>query len=203
MFHKVERRLRDQRVVEILSNVDLHVDSKAEFQEEVNLKPVFEAVEKLGLKPEMRRDEEHTSYAVVYHDSTGAERSISLQLAAQPEYRRYRALARAIARFNEPPFAVVKNEHRDLQPNWTELLNFVKNEGKKDASVQRYKGLGEMNAEQLAETTMNPEKRTMLQVRLEDAVQCEQIFSTLMGEDVENRRKFIEENALDVKNLDV
>jgi DNA gyrase subunit B len=84
-----------------------------------------------------------------------------------------------------------------------ELLEYVKNEGKKDASVQRYKGLGEMNAEQLADTTMNPEKRTLLQVRLEDAVKSEEIFSTLMGEDVEARRKFIEENALDVKNLDV
>ena len=63
--------------------------------------------------------------------------------------------------------------------------------------------LPEMNAEQLAETTMNPAKRTLLQVRLEDAVVCEEIFSTLMGEDVEARRKFIEENALDVKNLDV
>jgi len=60
-----------------------------------------------------------------------------------------------------------------------------------------------MNAEQLAETTMNPEKRTLLQVRLEDVVESERIFSTLMGEDVENRRKFIEDNALDVKNLDV
>ena len=69
--------------------------------------------------------------------------------------------------------------------------------------MQRYKGLGEMNAEQLSETTMNPEKRTLLQVRLEDMVESEEIFSTLMGEDVESRRKFIEENALDVKNLDV
>ena len=83
------------------------------------------------------------------------------------------------------------------------MLNYVKAEGKKGVDVKRYKGLGEMNAEQLAETTMNPEKRTLLQVRLEDAVQSEEIFSTLMGEDVESRRKFIEENALDVKNLDV
>ena len=68
---------------------------------------------------------------------------------------------------------------------------------------RRLRGDGEMNAEQLAETTMNPEKRTLLQVRLEDAVESEEIFSTLMGEDVESRRKFIEDNALDVKNLNV
>jgi DNA gyrase subunit B len=98
---------------------------------------------------------------------------------------------------------VVKGEHRENQPNWRDLLNYVKNEGKKDSSVQRYKGLGEMNAEQLAETTMNPEKRTLLKVRLEDAVESEEIFSTLMGEDVESRRKFIEENALEARNLDV
>jgi DNA gyrase subunit B len=84
-----------------------------------------------------------------------------------------------------------------------DLLAFAKNEGKKDASVQRYKGLGEMNAEQLWSTTMNAETRTLLQVRLDDAVESEEIFSTLMGENVEARRKFIEENALYVKNLDV
>ncbi len=203
MFHKVERRLRDARVAEVLSNVELRVDHKGEFQDEANLKPVFEALLKLGVKPEMRRDEEHSSFAVVFRDSTNAERSIGLALAAQPEYRRFRSLARAIAKFNDPPFVVVKNDHRESQPNWTDLLEYVMTEGKKDARVQRYKGLGEMNAEQLAETTMNPEKRTLLQVRLEDAVQSEEIFSTLMGEDVESRRKFIEENALDVKNLDV
>jgi len=203
MFNKVERRMRDARAVEVLADVELRIDHKAEFQEEANLKPVFEALTKAGLKPEMRKDEEHSSYAVVYHDSTNAERTIGVQLTLQPEYRRYRALARQVSRYNDPPFVVLKNEHRDTQTNWLDLLNYIKNEGKKDASVQRYKGLGEMNAEQLAETTMNPEKRTLLSVRLEDLVESEEIFSTLMGEDVESRRKFIEENALDVKNLDV
>jgi len=69
--------------------------------------------------------------------------------------------------------------------------------------VQRYKGLGEMTAEQLWQTTMDPERRTLLEVKLEDITETETIFSTLMGEDVEARRKFIEENALDVKNLDI
>jgi len=203
IFHKVERKLRDPRVVEALANVELRVDHRADFQEEANMKPVFAALQGLNLNPELRRDEEHSAFTVVYRDSTHAERSIGIALASQPEYRRFRALARTIARYNAPPFTVVKNERRDAQANWSSLLEFVKNEGKKDASVQRYKGLGEMNAEQLAETTMNPEKRTLLQVRLEDAVESEEIFSTLMGEDVESRRKFIEENALDVKNLDV
>jgi DNA gyrase subunit B len=84
-----------------------------------------------------------------------------------------------------------------------ELFDYVLGEGRKEYIVQRYKGLGEMTAEQLWETTMDPERRTLLQVRLEDIAECETIFTTLMGEDVEARRKFIEDNALDVKNLDI
>jgi len=203
IFQKMERRLRDARAVEVLSDATLQIDAKQDFQVEANLTRVFEALKQKGLAPEMRKDEEHEAWSVVYKDQTMAERVIGIPLANQPEYKRYRRLARDIAKYNQPPFTVIKNDHRDLQANWTDLLEFVKNEGKKDANVQRYKGLGEMNAEQLAETTMNPEKRTLLQVRLEDAVESEKIFSTLMGEDVESRRKFIEDNALDVKNLDV
>jgi DNA gyrase subunit B len=99
------------------------------------------------------------------------------------------------ARAKEPEI-VEKNTAR-------ELFDYVLNEGRKEYTVQRYKGLGEMTAEQLWETTMDPERRTLLQVRLEDIAECETIFTTLMGEDVEARRKFIEDNALDVKNLDI
>ena len=84
-----------------------------------------------------------------------------------------------------------------------ELFVHIVEQGKKDYSVQRYKGLGEMTATQLWETTMDPEHRTLLSVKLEDIAECEAIFTTLMGEDVEARRKFIEDNALDVKNLDI
>src|SRR5205823_1660859 len=94
------------------------------------------------------------------------------------------------------PVVVEKNSPR-------ELFDYVLGEGRKEYVVQRYKGLGEMTAPQLWETTMDPERRTLLSVRLEDLAECETIFTTLMGEDVEARRKFIEENALDVKNLDI
>ncbi|HVW84908.1 MAG TPA: DNA topoisomerase (ATP-hydrolyzing) subunit B [Bryobacteraceae bacterium] len=201
--HKLERRLRESRVVEALSNPAFHVDSKADFSSRENLEALAAALEQLGLDSRIEADEEHSAFALTYHDSTNALRRISIEISQQPEYRKYRLLAKQIAKSNEPPFTVVKNDHRDSIPNWRELLDHIKAEGKRDASVQRYKGLGEMNAEQLADTTMNPEKRTLLAVRLEDVVATDLIFTTLMGEDVENRRKFIEENALDVKNLDV
>ena len=104
--------------------------------------------------------------------------------------------AKPATRRAKEPEIVEKNTARDL-------FDYVLNEGRKEYTVQRYKGLGEMTAEQLWETTMDPERRTLLSVKLEDIAECETIFTTLMGEDVEARRKFIEDNALDVKNLDI
>jgi DNA gyrase subunit B len=89
------------------------------------------------------------------------------------------------------------------KPTARELFAYIVEQGKKDYQVQRYKGLGEMTSTQLWETTMDPERRTLLRVKLEDLAETDAIFTTLMGEDVESRRKFIEDNALDVKNLDI
>jgi DNA gyrase subunit B len=207
---RMERRLRDARVVEVLANIDLKVDTKADFQEKTNLEQVVAALTAAKVTARLEREEEHEAWKVVYHDPTNAERGITIDLALQPEFRRMRTIARQVSKFNRPPFKIVKEGKApeakgdgDTRASWRELLEQVKSEGTREVSIQRYKGLGEMNAEQLWATTMNAETRTLLKVDLHDLAETETIFSTLMGEDVESRRKFIEENALDVRNLDV
>jgi DNA gyrase subunit B len=203
VFRQTERRLRDARVVEVVANPAMLLDTKAEFGEKAHLEAVQAALNEFKLPSALRFDETHSTWSVVFKDSTNAERVIGTELAAQPEYRKMRILSKQIAQYNEAPFTTIHDGTREAQNSWRDVLAYAKSEGSRDAQVTRYKGLGEMNAEQLWETTMNPEKRTLLQVRLEDIVECETIFSTLMGEDVEVRRKFIEDNALDVRNLDV
>jgi DNA gyrase subunit B len=202
-FRRLERRLREPRVVEVLTRVDLALDSKADFTQQGNLQALQDGLKAAKIESELKRDEEHSAWMATFKDPTNAERAINVELASQPEYKRVRSLARQTSKLNKPPFDVSKDGHREQIAGWRDLLGYVKNEGTREVNVQRYKGLGEMNAEQLWETTMNAESRTLLKVSLEDLVQSDQIFTTLMGEDVESRRKFIEENALDVRNLDI
>ncbi|HEX4748246.1 MAG TPA: DNA topoisomerase (ATP-hydrolyzing) subunit B [Bryobacteraceae bacterium] len=200
---RLERRVRDARVVEVLSDVTLPIDTKADLQNEENVKLVAQRLSDAKLEVNVEREEEHSAWMIGYKDPTNATRYINTEFTTMPEFRRLRALIKQGSRFNKPPFTLVKDSHRQTLANWRELFDTVMNEGKREVTVQRYKGLGEMNAEQLWSTTMNAETRTLLQVHLVDFAETEPIFSTLMGEDVESRRKFIEENALDVRNLDV
>ncbi|MBV8809118.1 MAG: DNA topoisomerase (ATP-hydrolyzing) subunit B [Acidobacteriaceae bacterium] len=200
---RLERRTRDSRVVDVLADVSMPIDAKTDLQNQENVNALAQRLRDAKLEVMVEREEEHSSWMIGYRDPTNAIRYINTEFLSLPEFRRTRALIKQVARLNTPPFTVIKDSSREVLQNWRDLLSTVKNEGTREVNVQRYKGLGEMNAEQLWSTTMNVETRTLLQVDLKDFVETEPIFSTLMGEDVESRRKFIEENALDVRNLDV
>ncbi len=104
----------------------------------------------------------------------------------------------------EPNYKIINDKKEEIALySLKDILDYVRLTGKKGMTIQRYKGLGEMNPVQLWETTMNPEKRTILQVRLEDAVKADEIFTILMGDQVEPRRRFIETHAPEVRNLDI
>ncbi|MCH8267529.1 MAG: DNA topoisomerase (ATP-hydrolyzing) subunit B [Acidobacteria bacterium] len=199
-FEKLEKRLRNRQVVELLAKSDL--EKKTDFGSPEKLQRLAKKIKAAGVSASMEFDEEHSLHELVFGNGSGTNK-INWNLAALPEYRRLRALAKNIIQLDQPPFVVDINGSKVKHPSAQQLLESVLEQGKKEFTVQRYKGLGEMRADQLWETTMNAETRSLLQVRLDDAPETEQIFSTLMGDDVEVRRKFIEENALDVKNLDV
>jgi len=199
---KLARRLREVKLVELLADSEL--EKKTDFSEKKKLQELIKQIEKLKLNFEARLefDEEHSLHEIVLANGT-APRRINWALAASPEYKRIRSLRQSIAPFDKPPFTIAHNGSKVSKENALGVLAYVLEDAKKEFNITRFKGLGEMNPEQLWETTMNAETRTLLKVRLEDAVAAEEIFATLMGENVEERRKFIQDNALEVVNLDI
>ena len=164
------------------------------------------APEQSPLSCQLEEDAEHNCFKLVVStraNGTGYQTTIDREFLASPEYREIKKLFTDLSAIGLPPYTVEDGDNKTPLKSLTEILKFVMEGGKKGQYIQRYKGLGEMNPEQLWETTMNPETRVLLQVRIEDAVEADEIFSTLMGDEVEPRRKFIEAHALTVKNLDI
>jgi DNA gyrase subunit B len=202
---KLVRRLRERALVDLAALSDL--EKKSDFEDKKALEKLLKAVEKAKLKQEAKIafDEEHSLYELVLTSETAAGplARINWALASTSDWKRLRTLSRAISATDKPPFTVSRNGDKVTKQNAAQVLAYVLEDAKKDFTITRFKGLGEMNPDQLWATTMNAETRTLLKVRLEDVVEAEKMFTTLMGENVEERRKFIEENALDVQNLDI
>jgi len=199
---KLARKLGDARVVVPVAASDL--EKKADFETKKALEKLVDALEKTKIKMDTKIewDEEHSLYELLL-GSGSSIRKLNWALASSPEYKRLHALHAIMKEYHRPPYTISTNGTKVAKDTATEVLQHVLEEAKKDFAVTRFKGLGEMNPDQLWETTMNAETRTLLKVKLEDAVAADEIFTTLMGENVEERRKFIEENALDVRNLDI
>jgi DNA gyrase subunit B len=131
------------------------------------------------------------------------ETVVDKELLFSPEFRELRKTGVELKSIGEPPYEIILEGSPRRINTFQGLLDNVFEIGKKGLYIQRYKGLGEMNPEQLWETTMDPEKRTLLQVKVEDMIETDEVFTKLMGDEVEPRREFIEKHALDVVNLDI
>ena len=150
-------------------------------------------------------EEEHRGHDLdVIDPSNGHKKKrIRYDFLASAEFRKLLSLYRQLALLHAVPYVVQDNQGREEFDNPRAFFQHLMDEARKGATIQRYKGLGEMNPEQLWETTMNPEKRTLLQVKVEDMVLADELFTTLMGDPVEPRREFIQTNALDFRELDI
>ena len=156
--------------------------------------------------PEVLYDEEHGLYqlplAIVKNGDASAF-TVSWELISRPKYRNLYNLYQEIRELEDPPFKVTGDKKEILVEDRNNLLREILALQHASYNIQRYKGLGEMNPDQLWETTMNPEKRHLLRVKVEDAVEADEIFTVLMGDRVDKRKQFIEENALLAQNIDI
>ncbi len=173
------------------------------FQDGDLMQKIDNAINKAGYETELTPDEEHGLWEIETTTRAGVNIAIDWNFASYVEFQKAVELFKSLEENLSGPFVSGENGTSEEVPTREALLDKVLTAAKKDLTIQRYKGLGEMNPEQLWETTMNPDKRTLLEVRIDDAVETDEIFTVLMGDAVEPRRKFIEDNALDVRNLDV
>jgi len=161
---------------------------------------------KANVTLEVIEDEEHQSNKVVCRVPTnGMVHSLELthELVGSADFRESQKLAPSAIGLGRPPYKMKAGDAETQYPGTAELVRAILETGKKGIGLQRYKGLGEMNPTQLWETTMNPETRSLMQVTLEDFTGVDEIFTILMGDEVEPRRDFIQKHALEVRNLDV
>jgi DNA gyrase subunit B len=210
-LEKLGRRLQDRKLVDLI--LEALAGEHGVLQPGMSLHKLFENEEALcqieqrladeGYRTDLFQDEEHGLFGLQVGNGTNGGSRIDWELATHVEFQKTISLYRELGELMTPPYQLTHNGTSIVVESRDELLDRVLAIAKKDLTIQRYKGLGEMNPEQLWETTMDPERRTLVQVRVEDAVQTDEIFTILMGDVVEPRRQFIEDHALDVRNLDI
>ena len=209
LHHDLTQRLQKKGTPRSLLNllIEQGVRSKTTFEEKGKVADLQKRLRKVGFEIfDLYRDEEYNLYGFEVQESNGGKSlrcRVQWDLVASVEYRNLFQVYQEIQEIAPPPYTLVEKGKPVMIERMEGLLESLSHLGREGLSIQRYKGLGEMNPEQLWETTMNPEKRTILKVRVEDAIEADETFSILMGDEVEQRRHFIEENALFVRRLDI
>jgi DNA gyrase subunit B len=209
MYESLERRSKERPIVAALANLITDKSATADtFRDEKALEKLSVTIQKTAgttnLQAKVIPDTESTWKIVFSHTRNGATPPtvVDLALFHSGELREIRRLGADLDAFR-PPFKIKTGEDERTMESLKAVADAVLAAGQKGIEIQRYKGLGEMNPEQLWQTTMNPEARSMLRVEVASQEDAEDIFAKLMGDQVEPRRQFIEENALNVKNLDI
>jgi DNA gyrase subunit B len=179
---------------------------REDFARREKMDTLAKRLEKNGYLVEIKMDREHNLYALTAKkDAEGEQKTVSInyETCTQGDYIEAHNAYKQIEHFYEEGVSISNGEQKTESLHASEFLKYIVEKGKEGITIQRYKGLGEMNPEQLWETTMNPERRSLVRVAIEDAVAADQVFTVLMGNNIETRRQFIEENALNVRNLDI
>jgi DNA gyrase subunit B len=200
----LERVGIDREIVEALLELGFH--DRSDFENRERLEPLMDKLETLGHRVvSTEPDPEHALYEMVVRSATHGQRElhVNFELVQSVEYRKLTRLQPSVAKLSQTPLIVQTAKSETALESKDALLTHLMEAGKRGLTIQRYKGLGEMNPDQLWETTMDPEHRRVLEVRIDDAAEADYLFSVLMGDAVEPRRQFIEENALEVQNLDI
>lgn len=205
LIKRLERRGYGRALIEFL--MENKVDNREFLQDSEGMKRLAERFGSQGYEVgELLRDEEHNVFELVIGQGNGEARRVKVgwELISSADFQKAMVWWKDLASSDKPPFRVYHNSKEAvLLDNKEALLAYLLMEAKKGLSIQRYKGLGEMNPDQLWETTMDPEKRTLLKVKIEDMFEAHDVFTVLMGGEVELRRQFIETNALEVRSLDI
>jgi len=213
ILEKVEKKRKDGNIINILAQD--HAFTKETLNDQKRLTSIIEDIkaqigvlqsESPRIEFELSDDMEHNCFkanCTSWKNGAPKETVIDFSLLNSPEFEELRKLSKSFGITNKPPLIIEDNGSRFEVKSLEEVLQYILSVAKKGYEIQRYKGLGEMNPDQLWETTMNPETRTLLQVKTEDAIVADDIFTILMGDQVEPRREFIYKHALDVRNLDI
>ncbi len=205
LIWRLERRGYGRELIELL--MENKVDNRDFLQGKEGMTSLAERLGSEGYEVgELLRDEEHNVYELIVGKGNGEVRCVKVgwELISSSDFQKAIVWWKDVASLGKPPFKVYQDGKEPVLLDDKEaLLVYLLREAKKGLSIQRYKGLGEMNPDQLWETTLDPKKRTLLKVKIEDMFEAHDVFTVLMGDEVEPRRQFIESNALEVRSLDI